>query len=73
MLYGWDKRCAIKERSRVPEATMHVWDIIGGWPGGFVGQRCFRHKTRKISFQVKYWLGVVLNIVVVTLIVHYFG
>ena len=72
-IYGWDKWCAIKGKSRIRETTLHIWDVVGGWPGGLAGQRCFRHKNRKVSFQVKFWSVVVLNVVVLMLLLHYFG
>ena len=33
-----------------------------GWPGAIVGQQVFRHKTVKSSFQVAFWLTVLLNL-----------
>ena len=30
--------------------------ILGGWPGALVAQQCFRHKTRKLSYQLVVWL-----------------
>ncbi|MGV8663884.1 DUF1294 domain-containing protein, partial [Pseudomonas aeruginosa] len=32
---------------------------LGGWPGALVAQQVFRHKTRKLSFQLVFW-GIVL-------------
>lgn len=37
--------------SRISENSLHFLDFIGGWPGGFLGQRHFRHKTKKASYQ----------------------
>jgi uncharacterized membrane protein YsdA (DUF1294 family) len=44
----------------VPESTLHLVDLIGGWPGGFVAQRYFRHKTSKGSFQFVFFLTVAI-------------
>lgn len=55
-----DKRFAISERSRVPEATLHLFELMGGWPGSFVGQRLFRHKTSKKSYQTVFWAIVLI-------------
>ena len=54
--YGLDKRAAKRGRSRIPEAWLHGLELLGGWPGAFVGQRLFRHKTRKTSYQIVFWL-----------------
>jgi uncharacterized membrane protein YsdA (DUF1294 family) len=54
--YEWDKRRARREGWRVAESTLHLLALLGGWPGALVGQRPFRHKTRKIPFQIVFWL-----------------
>lgn len=59
--YRRDKKAAQDNRLRTPETTLHLLDLIGGWPGAFVAQRVYRHKVKKLSFQVMYWLTVVLN------------
>ncbi len=66
--YGWDKRQAVLGRRRVPEQTLHLIDLAGGWPGGLLGQRYFRHKTKKLSFQIRFWLAVALHVAVVGVI-----
>lgn len=55
-MYGWDKRAARLDRSRVPERRLHLINLLGGWPGGLIGSRVFRHKTRKVRFRVVFWL-----------------
>lgn len=64
-LYGWDKRQAVLALRRVPEQTLHLIDLAGGWPGGLIGQRYFRHKTKKLSFQIRYWFTVFLHLAAV--------
>ena len=61
VLYGADKRAAKRESWRTPEAHLHLVAMLGGWPGALVAQRIFRHKTRKVSFQVVFWITVLLN------------
>jgi uncharacterized membrane protein YsdA (DUF1294 family)/cold shock CspA family protein len=55
-LYWADKRSALEDRRRVPENRLHLAELLGGWPGGLVAQQVFRHKTRKASFQVVFWV-----------------
>lgn len=62
LVYWWDKDAAGAKQSRVPEDTLHALDLMGGWPGALVAQQQYRHKTVKVSFQVKFWLTVVLNV-----------
>lgn len=57
-----DKRRAVKGEWRIKEETLLVWALVGGWPGGILAMRRFRHKTSKGSFIAKYTFAVVLNI-----------
>jgi uncharacterized membrane protein YsdA (DUF1294 family)/cold shock CspA family protein len=49
--YRDDKTRAQQGWQRRSESSLHFVDFIGGWPGGFLAQRQFRHKTAKASFQ----------------------
>lgn len=59
--YRSDKRRAGLGEWRIPESTLHLGDLLGGWPGAFVAQQWFRHKTSKASFQVVFWTIVGLH------------
>ena len=61
-VYWWDKRAAIPGIWRVPERTLHMLALRGGWPGAWLGQYWLRHKTRKASFRIIFWLTVLLNL-----------
>jgi len=54
-LYGADKRAAGRGAWRIPEKTLHTVDLLGGWPGGALARRVFRHKTSKWSFLIVSW------------------
>lgn len=47
--YGIDKKAAANKAWRVSENTLHLMELVGGWPGVYLAQRVFRHKTRKTS------------------------
>ena len=55
LAYGSDKSQARRKGGRIPELTLHLLALAGGWPGALVGQRWFRHKTRKWGFQFLTW------------------
>lgn len=55
-----DKKKAQAGEWRTPESTLHFFELIGGWPGSFVAQRRFRHKISKASYQVSFWLIILL-------------
>ena len=63
--YGWDKRSAANGSRRLPEHTLHILALLGGWPGALLGQRHFRHKTKKLSFLIVFWCVVVLHFAIV--------
>ncbi|AGZ35491.1 MAG: DUF1294 domain-containing protein [Pseudomonas sp.] len=59
LLYWQDKHQARAQAWRTPEKVLHVSELLGGWPGALVAQQLFRHKTRKVSYQLVFW-GIVL-------------
>lgn len=52
ILYGVDKRKAIKGAWRIPEKTLILSAVIGGSVGALAGMMMFRHKIRKVKFIV---------------------
>lgn len=62
VVYGVDKMAARKAWRRVPELTLLVFGVVGGWPGAIVGQQLFRHKTQKQPFKTYFIISVILNI-----------
>lgn len=50
ILYIADKKKAIKNQWRIPEATLIAFPFLGGFVGGLVGMFKFRHKTKHIKF-----------------------
>jgi uncharacterized membrane protein YsdA (DUF1294 family)/cold shock CspA family protein len=49
--YRDDKNRAQQGGQRRSESSLHFLDFIGGWPGGYLAQSRYRHKTAKASFQ----------------------
>lgn len=61
LAYALDKYAALRNRWRTQESTLHLFALLGGWPGALAAQRLLRHKTAKPSFQATYWVTVGLN------------
>ena len=69
-VYGLDKWLAVNGGRRVPENTLHTLALLGGWPGGWLGQRQFRHKTKKVAFLMMFWLVVVLHFAIIGAVMY---
>lgn len=61
LAYALDKSAAQKNRWRTQEKTLHLFALLGGWPGALAAQRLFRHKSKKTSFQAVFWVTVFVN------------
>ncbi|PIE82203.1 MAG: DNA-binding protein [Cardiobacteriales bacterium] len=59
-LYAIDKHAAIHNKQRVPEASMHIAAMLGGWPGALIARPLLRHKTTKIRFIIFFWLSIII-------------
>jgi uncharacterized membrane protein YsdA (DUF1294 family)/cold shock CspA family protein len=66
--YGIDKRAAVRGRWRIPESSLLLPGLLGGWPGAIIGQQVFRHKTKKAAFVTSFWTSVVLNVILFVLL-----
>jgi len=54
--YATDKRRAREKAWRVSEGSLHLTELLGGWPGAFLAQRHLRHKCSKAGYQSVFWL-----------------
>lgn len=61
IVYALDKSAAKAGKWRTQESTLHLCAVIGGWPGALAAQRLLRHKSKKITFRIVFWITVVLN------------
>ena len=70
LAYAFDKAAALRGHWRTAEVSLHLLGLLGGWPGALVAQRSFRHKTRKRSFRVEFWITVLLNCAALGWLLH---
>lgn len=66
LIYAHDKSAANKGAWRTSESTLHLFAIVGGWPGAMVAQSRLRHKSKKQSFIIVFWVTVIVNCSVLT-------
>lgn len=61
MLFGIDKRKAVKHQRRIPEFTLLSVTFSGGTVGGLLGMAVFRHKISKRIFLIKFGFIVLIQ------------
>jgi uncharacterized membrane protein YsdA (DUF1294 family) len=70
-LFGVDKTLSKTDRARIPESVLHLFTLLGGFPGQILGRVVFRHKTnfkRHPSFTIVLVISIVIQIAVVIFI-----
>jgi uncharacterized membrane protein YsdA (DUF1294 family)/cold shock CspA family protein len=61
--YGWDKVSAQGGHWRTQEKTLHMLEMLGGWPGAWLAQPLWRHKSRKETFRAEFRSAAAINVV----------
>ncbi len=61
-LYALDKLTAKTGWLRVPESLLQLMALLGATPASIAAQQLLWHKTTKRSFQLLFWLIVLLQI-----------
>ena len=72
IVYAVDKNAARRNARRVPERTLHLLALFGGWPGALLAQHILRHKSVKLPFRRVFWGTVCGNIILFTAVVLFF-
>lgn len=60
-VYASDKRRARTRAWRISESTLHLLELLGGWPGAWLAQHRLRHKCSKGSYQLVFWSIIVIH------------
>ncbi|MCJ8154853.1 DUF1294 domain-containing protein [Chryseobacterium sp. SSA4.19] len=68
ILFGIDKRKAVRHQRRISEASLLACTFLGGTIGAIAGMLIFRHKVSKKSFLVKFGLVLLVQAVVIYLL-----
>ena len=70
VVYGIDKRKAVKHRWRIPEVVLFALAFVGGALGALAGMYVFRHKTRKWYFAWGIPLILFVQVVLLVYLMH---
>lgn len=62
LFYYEDKYRARFKYWRIKESVLHIWELLGGWPGALYAQYAFHHKKSKFSYIIVFALCVAINI-----------
>ncbi len=63
--FGIDKGMAKAGRGRIPESVLLTLTFAGGTVGALLGRYMFNHKTSKKSFRAKFWVVVLIQILII--------
>lgn len=71
ILYGIDKKRAIRNEWRIPEQTLLLITLLCGGLGAILAGHYFRHKTQKWYFQLSWIIGLFILVIIYYLILKY--
>lgn len=66
LLIKYDKSLAINQSWRIPEKTLHLFSLLGGFVGSSLAIKLYRHKTRKFEFLIIHYMIVISWVVPTT-------
>lgn len=70
-MFGIDKALSKTDQARIPEVVLHIFTLLGGFPGQWLGRTVFHHKTNfehHPAFRIVLIVSLVLNGIVAYLL-----
>jgi len=61
--YAIDKNKAKHNEYRISEKALLILSLLGGVIGALIAQKKLRHKNKKLSFLIPFWVSVFINII----------
>lgn len=68
IIYGIDKRKAVRGQNRVPEKALFGLGLFGGAVGSLFGMILFSHKTKHVYFWILNILFLIIQIILLLVI-----
>ena len=56
---------------RIPNTTLHLASLLGGWPGALIARPLLRHKLNQKRFRGFFWASIVANFGILYLLIAY--
>ncbi|MDO4643596.1 MAG: cold shock and DUF1294 domain-containing protein [Cardiobacteriaceae bacterium] len=70
-LYSYDKRAAEDGKQRIPNTTLHLISLVGGWPGVLIARPLLRHKLNQKRFRAFFWASILANFGILYIMIAY--
>lgn len=70
-LFGIDKTLSKTDQTRIPESVLHLFTLMGGFPGQILGRIVFNHKTnfkRHPSFTIVLVISILIQVAIVVFV-----
>lgn len=68
-VFALDKYCAIKEKSRYSEKSLHTISLLGGFVGAWLAMILVRHKIKKRNFMI---IELLIGLVWILCLIEYY-
>jgi uncharacterized membrane protein YsdA (DUF1294 family) len=65
ILFSYDKYSARRNKKRIPELTLHFFELLGGAPVNVVLMYAIHHKNKKVSYWIWTWGMLILWIYII--------
>lgn len=62
IVYAIDKNASTRKTWRIPENTLHLLELLGGWPAALLAMHSLSHKSKSFLFQLLLFLSIGLNL-----------
>lgn len=62
VFYAADKAAAMHGEWRTKESTLHLLELLGGWPGALLAQKKLHHKSRKARYRFEFFVVLMINV-----------
>ncbi len=72
LAFAFDKSQSLAGRRRISERALLFLTLAGGTIGSLIGMNMFRHKTKKVSFQLPFFVIILLQVILIVWLVYHY-